>query len=231
MMPAPGNHDTPGVGSSPDTTHFEELFGPATYHAFNAGHAAFIALNSERPNDFAMSGGEQHAWVSAQLSNGDIAGADWLFAFWHIPPYNAGDRHWSEQGSFRDLTALFDGVVDWVFCGHEHLYQRTLPLRYNAQIANAYGRGPSDGVGYLIVPPAGVWPGTELIPHDDPKGYYRDRLAYPQVAPPSNTAPSEVGFVIVELEGKTIALTTWGMGTIETPLPAHVVDQASYTKP
>ncbi len=229
LLAAAGNHDTPGVGSSPDMTSFSRWFPvTGTYYRRAYGNVELFALNSERVGELAMSGGAQYDWAASALAT---ASAEWVFAFWHIPPYNAGSRHWSQQGAVRDLTSLFDGTVDWVFCGHEHMYQRTKPLRYNGQLATSYGNGGSDGVGYLVVPPAGVWPGDTLIPHDHEKGYYRDRLAYPVVAPPSNTAPSELGYVAVDIDDKTITITTYGFGTIETPVARHVIDQHSYTKP
>jgi hypothetical protein len=229
LLPTAGNHDTPGVSSSPDTTSFERFFPlDGTYYRRSWGNAELIGLNSERPGELAMSGGAQYDWMQQELA---ATSSQWTFAFWHIPPYNAGARHWTQQGELRDLTSLFDGALDWVFCGHEHLYQRHRPLRYNGQLANDYGRGANEGVGYLIVPPAGVWPADQLIPHGDPKGYYRDRLAYPVVAAPNDTAPSELGFVAVDVTGTSITLTTYGLGTITSPQAAHVVDTASYTKP
>jgi hypothetical protein len=81
------------------------------------------------------------------------------------------------------------------------------------------------------VPPAGVFPGTELIPHADPKAYYRHRLAYPLVAPPRDVAPSEVGFVVVTLAGKAFSLEAVGMGDLDAPLAPHVVDRVTYSRP
>ncbi|MGC4119561.1 MAG: hypothetical protein QM765_34320 [Myxococcales bacterium] len=125
------------------------------------------------------------------------------------------------------MTQLFDGRVDWVFCGHEHLYQRHKPLRYNATLVSEHGNGPGQGVGYVVTPPGGTWPNADLVPLTDPKGYYRDRLAYPA---PADVVPSEVGFVKVHLDARTISLEAYGLGSVGQAVPAHVVDAYGYTK-
>ncbi len=107
------------------------------------------------------------------------------------------------------------------------------PLRYNGVLAPSthYGRGPQDGVGYLIAPPAGAWPESNLVPWDDPKSYYRARLAYPVPVAQQNTVASEQGFAMVTIEGSQITLRAYGIGTPSAPAAAHVIDQVSYPKP
>jgi 3',5'-cyclic AMP phosphodiesterase CpdA len=238
VMAVPGNHDTPTVNSNPDTSSFQRWFsmptssGSETWYAFRYGDAQFLALNSERPEDFARDGGAQYAFAQRELAAPNPP--TWSFAFWHIPPYNVGDRHPGVQGTFRDLTALFEGRVDFAFSGHEHLYQRLKPLRYNAVLAPSgrYGRGPSDGVGYVVVPPAGAAPSAQLVPRTSAKAAaYRSRLAYP--LPPNNSdqVPSEVGYVVVDVDGTKAILTAYGVGSPVTRVPAHVVDSVVVDAP
>jgi hypothetical protein len=106
------------------------------------------------------------------------------------------------------------------------------PLRYNGLIASSghYGRGSSDGVGYLVVPPAAAWPETDLLAHTDPKAYYRDRLAYPVAAPTTDKVSSENGYVVVEVNGLTLKVQSWGVGGPGALLDPHLVDQVSYTR-
>lgn len=237
LAAVPGNHDTPTVGSDPDTSTFEWLFGldgnpgQELTRKLSWGPASLVLMSSETPQDFAAGSGGQYLWAQQTLAT--LTGAPWVFASMHIPPYNAGVRHLSQQWDFRDLTGLFDGVVDWAFTGHEHLYQRTKPMRYNGVIApsGVYGRGPDDGVGYVVLPAAGAWPESQIVAWDDPKAHYRDRLAYPTPVGQQSTVPSEQGFTIVSLAGKQITLRTYGLGTPSSPAAVHLVDEVSYTKP
>jgi 3',5'-cyclic AMP phosphodiesterase CpdA len=235
LLAVPGNHDTPTVGTHPDTGTFAWLFGldapgKALTRSLSFGPASFVLMSTETPGDFAV-GATQYAWCQQQLAG--MAARPWVFAVLHAPQYNAGVRHMGEQGTFRDLTGLFDGVVDWSFSGHEHLYQRMKPMRYNGVVApsGAYGRGAQDGVGYVVLPPGGAWPESTIVAWDDPKAHYRDRLAYPVPTGQQSTVPSEGGFLMVALQGKQVTMTTYGMGTIQTPGPLHVVDEVSYAKP
>ena len=237
MVVLPGNHDTPTVDSNPDTSSFSWVFGldgslgHEIVRKLTWGPATFVLMNTETPEDFALNTGSQYLWAQQTLAT--LTGAPWVFVSLHIPPYNVGVRHGSQQGDFRDLTGLFDGNVDWVFTGHEHLYQRMKPMRYNGIIAPSgiYGRGSSDGVGYLITPPAGAWPETEIVAWDDSNAHYRDRLAYPVPVGQESTVPSEHGFTMVSLAGKQITLRTYGLGTVASPVSLHLVDEVSYTKP
>ena len=54
-------------------------------------------------------------------------------------------------------------------------------MQYNALFAasGSYGRGADDGVGYIVLPPAGNYPESAIIPAGDEHERYRDRLAYP----------------------------------------------------
>jgi hypothetical protein len=241
-MPVPGNHDTPDVNSHPDTSSFETYFklpaksGATTHYAFRYGSAMFLGLNSERHRDsssdyeFEKDKGKQYLWLKQTLAQLPSPKPTWIFAYWHIPPYNAGSRHWGTQGRFREITELCDGVVDWVFNGHEHLYQRFKPLRYNAKLVSNYGNKADQGVGYLILPPAGAYPNANLIDYTNEKAYYRQRLAYPIPTKDSNAVPSEVGFVTVEIKNRNISLKTYFLGDINNPKDAHIVDQLSYSK-
>lgn len=215
----PGNHDVTGSGGSRDDSTIRDLLGLETrsdlVRRLEWGPAALLLLDTGAPDEFAISGGSQYAWTAATLDGLalDPFPPAWTFAAMHIPPYNAGARHYSEQGAFRDLTGLFDGRVDWVFAGHEHLYQRMLPLSYNGVLAPSgqYGRNPDDGVGYLILPPAGAWPETQLIHWEDPKAYYRDRLAFPVPVQFEDTVPSENGYVVVRITETTLGIETFAV--------------------
>jgi len=235
LVPAVGNHDTPGYTSSATAASFDALFdfdsssGSDLYHALVHGPLTLLVLNSETsqvaPADW-KPGGAQYGWVASALAQ---TKTPWRFAAWHIPPYNTGTRHSGQGADTRPMTALFDDKVDWVFCGHEHLYQRFKPLRFAtsgpvATVVPSYG-GPGGGVGYLVAPVGGHDPPeSSLLGAADP---LRSMLASPagsEIAGDSLVNPF-VGFVKVTVSGKSFQLTTHALGQT-TPR-----DQVSYTRP
>jgi hypothetical protein len=240
MVPAVGNHDTPTYGSDGNTATFEALFdfdsssGTDTYYGLVYGPTAFLVLNSETSQPWVSTsdwrpGGTQYSWAKAAL--GKLA-APWRFAVWHIPPYNAGVRHVDQCGETQHITALFNDTVDWVLCGHEHLYQRFKPLRYAgldgagdviSKTTGSYG-GAGGGVGYLIAPPAGHDPPADKLV--EPSHPMRARLASPPpVSRVQNKVAQWVGFVVVNVSGKTIDIKAYALGQ------AAPVDDVSYKKP
>ncbi|MBT3224128.1 MAG: hypothetical protein HN348_34100, partial [Proteobacteria bacterium] len=228
--PAVGNHDTPSSGRNADTSSFQRYFSlpdAGTYYGLDYGPAHLLVLSSEDVDAFSDDGGDQYLFAQADLAK---VTAPWVFATWHVPPYNVGRRHYGEQGDYRDITGLFDGVVDWYFGGHEHLYQRLVPIQYNADLVSEYGNGTDQGVGYMILPPAGNYPEKGIVASDSTYSHYRERLAYPPVEEDSSYVESEIGFVTVEISGQTITLKSWGMGDFFTNITPWVRDEVSYSK-
>jgi len=215
MIPVVGNHDTPTMANNPNTAHFEDIFAlpsgsgdEATYRQ-DHGNAAFLVLNSEQVDEF-TEGGEQYAWAEAQL---DAIGAEtrWVFVSLHEPIYNAGVRFYQDQDDYRPISALFDGRVDWVFAGHEHVYQRTLPLRFDGEHASAgeYGRGEDQGVGYVVVPTAGnTLFNSAVHDSDDARGW----LAYPPTKDGTAQVVNQLGYLSVRIDGDELCMETWGLG-------------------
>jgi hypothetical protein len=237
IVPAVGNHDTPTDQPDPDCEIFSTYFDLPTsdsrdgVYRVDVGPVTVLTLNSEVISEFEV-GLDQYVWTESQLGQltPDTA---WVFAQWHVPPYNVGDRfEILHQEAVRETTALFDGAVDWVFTGHEHLYQRTLPLRHDVGVAPSgdYGAGEDDGVGYMVMPTAGIEPRFGIRAPDSPVAYLRDLMAYPHMGAEAEEADSEIGFVVVTISGDTIALETTCMGSGEVHLPPYVCDGVSYVK-
>ncbi len=225
VMPAIGNHDTPGVGSSWDHGSFERLFTlpkareGGVYYGFDFGPARFFALDSERMVDFSSPSGEQLRWLRERLAErrAEIAASPtplWTFSYWHIPPYNAGARHWQQQFDFRPVTREFGGVMDWNFAGHEHLAQRMRPLSFGegdaVRVESSYGVGPNTGAGFLLVPPAGAVPERRLVESSDENGHVRDLLAFPQMQLGVTEVQAFNGFSRVDVDGASIRIRTYG---------------------
>ncbi len=238
MVPALGNHDTPTKGHHQDSSSFEQLFslpdgsGSEAYYRMDLGPLIVLVLNSEVRPSLVGPKASQRLWLEAQID--ELEGHDgWVFVAMHEPIYNLGRRFYDVQEDYRPVSALFDGTVDWVFTGHEHIYQRMHPLRFDAQFAPSgrYGRGDDDGVGYVVVPTAGdqTFEGKILSPMA-PTAEDRDWMAYPEPVEDSDVVPAEIGFVVVRLAGEDFELEAWGQGTLALQLPPHVVDELSYTR-
>ncbi len=240
LLPVPGNHDTPGISSSTDTSSFQRYFDlpfaseKEPWYALDYGSTRFLGLCSEDTDSMAPDGA-QYAFVQAELDGcgkGQEKTCENVFVAWHIPPYNGGSRHSAEQGDVREITALFEGIVDWVFNGHEHLYQRMQPLRYDGVLAASgeYGQGLQDGVGYVVLPPAGYDPSSYLESSEEGETSSRDFLAYPIVEPEDDIVDSQNGYVVVQVGYKSLSLVAWGMGDNDESSDPEIVDSLSYTK-
>ena len=233
IMPAVGNND--GWGWSDFFSSYFALpnaSGVEDYYRFDYGPAAFMAFNTEE-NAQVADGGVQDDWLELQLEELQTTfTGDWAFAYWHVPVYNAGSRHDGEQFDVRALVEHVDGVLDWVISGHEHLGHRMKPLQYEGVLAASgqYGNGPGDGVGYLTLPPAGTNPSTSLVGWDSEEAYYRDWVAWPELDPIGDTVDNEVGFAKFYIDGQTLTLEIWGLGTTAAPVDAHIRDSITYTK-
>jgi hypothetical protein len=239
VLPVIGNHDTPTAGSNGDFSSFEGLFSPesssgsATRYGLRYGPCSFLVLNSETSQADVMTGdwkagGAQYSWVANTLPK---LGGTWRFAAWHIPPYNAGARHNYQIDDVRPMTSLFNDQIDWVLNGHEHIYQRTKPIRFTgwssgkitSTVVASYG-GPGGGVGYLVAPVAGHDPpGDTLMPASDPS---RALLAYPTPAVIVNDAVAKwAGYVSLTVTGKSLQIDAHSMDEV---MPK---DSLSYSKP
>jgi len=238
MVAAHGNNDTGYSSDFEDTAFARYLPRPSSsaegyVHRVDVRDAAFLTLDSELTSGFDV-GGDQRMWVEQQLA--DIASAgepSWVFAQWHVPAYDVGTRtSESSQETVRQVTLTFEGQVDWVFQGHEHLGQRLKPLRYDGQLAASgnYGRGTDDGVGYVVLPSSGTIPRTTVVSPDGDQAHYRDWLAFPEIDEDDTIAPSELGWAYVTLNGDEFSLEIYGVGLTGSLVTPWVRDEFSYLR-
>ncbi len=137
LFPVLGNHDV----QEDDGAAFLKNFHPprnnprsiARYYSFDWSDAHFVALDSELYHeDAGGDAGEQRLWLEENLS---ATCKPWRFAFLHRPLYSSS-RHGGDQKIRADLAPIFSRHgVHLVFSGHDHVYERTLPM---------------DGVTYLV---------------------------------------------------------------------------------
>jgi Calcineurin-like phosphoesterase/Purple acid Phosphatase, N-terminal domain len=120
------------------------LPGPTTYYSFVYGNVMVISLDAndvsdEIPANLDYTGGAQTAWLNNQLktarSRSDI---DFVVAYFHHCAYCTCGVHGSEGGVRANWTALFDQYsVDLVINGHNHIYERTDPIKAGAATTSA----------------------------------------------------------------------------------------------
>jgi 3',5'-cyclic AMP phosphodiesterase CpdA len=126
VLPALGNHDIHTDRGAPLLSNFvlprNSATGDSRFYSFRQANALFLCLDVESsPYGY---GSAQYGWLVETLASSD---AEWKFVYFHEPPYSSAGGN----GVIRlILSPLFERYgVDVVFCGHEHLYERTFPIR------------------------------------------------------------------------------------------------------
>lgn len=130
IYPVLGNHDVrKGNGAAFLETFHPPLGTPGStkrYYSFDRGNAHFVALDSELYyGDGGASPDEQKAFLEEDLA---ATRKRWRIAYLHRSPYSSS-RHGGDENVRKDLEPLFvKHGVDLVFGGHDHVYERTLPI-------------------------------------------------------------------------------------------------------
>ena len=165
LWPSLGNHDW----AAKWYFDFFSLPNNERWYSFDYQNAHFIALDSF--SDMTPEG-EQYRWLEKDLAA--AAKADWVFAYFHEPPYSSGPHnYYGSDGTMKEtgirhaqqyLDPLFqEHGVSMVFSGHNHLYERSqkgkvtyivtgsvaAPL-YGAWYANPYMRKFRKAYCYLM---------------------------------------------------------------------------------
>jgi len=173
-MFATGNHDmeaaypTHGYGGHLARMDFPGN-GPAgcpSVYSFTYGNVAVLSLDAndvsyEIKANTGYSGGAQNSWVertlAAHRANPDI---DFIVCFFHHCAYSTTDSHASDGGVRAAWGDLFDRYrVDLVLQGHNHVFERTDPIRGDKPTTvaadNAIVYPETDGTVYYTVGSAG----------------------------------------------------------------------------
>ncbi len=89
-------------------------------YTFVFGNCHFIALDSNRRVS------EQTRWLQQLLSQPRPPGVDWRIAFFHHPPFSSGPHGGNKEIQTQWCPLLEAGGVNLVFCGHDHIYERSV---------------------------------------------------------------------------------------------------------
>jgi hypothetical protein len=151
-MIALGNHEMEpwyspnGYGADIDRLDFPgngPSVCPGTY-SFRYGNAIFISLDAndvsyEIPANLGYSGGQQTAWLASTLAElRQDPSVDFIVVYFHHCAYCTCTTHGSEGGVQQYWTPLFDQyAVDLVINGHNHIYERTDPIKWGTPTTTA----------------------------------------------------------------------------------------------
>lgn len=143
FYPAIGNHDAHTEGGRPFERAFVLPEMPEAeggfFGSFDWGPIHFVVLDStgdadDREESNLRQRGGQFRWLERDLEEAaDDPRSAWIVAVLHHPPYSSGTGlvgHGSDEELRGVLTPLFDRYgVDLVLTGHDHHYERSLPVR------------------------------------------------------------------------------------------------------
>ena len=124
-----GNHDEAVRHSD---VSFEEIEAeirlldtPGRYYTRTYGPADIFFLDSSVPGLFGAESTEQLEWLDDTLAS---ATSQWRIVTMHHPPFSSG-RHGSTPGADERLVPILERHhVDLVLAGHDHNYERTVPI-------------------------------------------------------------------------------------------------------
>ncbi len=150
LFPAPGNHDYHDVefsAASAQLTHelayYQNFSVPESgesggvpshtseFYSFDIGNIHFLSIDSYGKADnkrLSDTTGPQVEWIKKDLEK--AAGAEWIIAYWHHPPYTMGSHNGDTEKELVDIRENFIPVlerygVDIVLGGHSHDYERS----------------------------------------------------------------------------------------------------------
>ncbi len=139
--PVVGNHEYTG-GQAPG--YFGYWHQPPHYYAFTAGSWHVIALDSTSQFNETAPGTAQYVWLQDQLANHS---APCTLVYFHHPVWSVGPQ--GDTSFLQDMWKLMaNSGVDLVLTGHDHSYQRWVPL-------DANGTPSATGITQFVVGTAG----------------------------------------------------------------------------
>ncbi len=132
-----GNHDgsvdSPGDSAQEVADELALLGTPGRYYTTSHGPVDFFYLDSNEPGRF---GPEQLAWFDDALR---ASTKQWKVVCVHHPPYSSG-RYGSTPGEAEMLSPILSRhAVDLVLSGHDHHYERTVPIDGTTYVVSGGG--------------------------------------------------------------------------------------------
>jgi acid phosphatase type 7 len=125
MLPVLGNHEYQTANAAGYFGYFGAAAAPPTgYYATDLGTWRVYVLNSECSFVSCSSGSAQLAWLTADLAQNPRS---CVVALWHEPRFTSG-VHGDATGMGAIWAALYAAGAELVLSGHDHDYERLLPM-------------------------------------------------------------------------------------------------------
>lgn len=238
-LPVVGNHEYEG-GDAPG--YFRYWNSPPNYYSVDAGGWHFIALNSTSQFGQYTPGTPQYEWLLRDLqANRD----ECTIVFFHHPRFSIGPQ--GDTPALQDIWELLDAFgVEVVLTGHDHNYQRWVPLDGMGQpsptgvvqiVAGTSGHGirgfvrsdsrvafgldrPPDAYGLARLALSATGAEYSFV---DLQGQVRDRTTITCHGPNDTTPPTTPTGLTARLTGPTQVDLTWTASSDNVALDAYEV--------
>lgn len=126
-----GNHDI-RTNNGDDQVRYSLFNMPSRYYTFTKENVQFFALDTN--SNAAWS--EQLQWLETNLANTD---KPWKIVYGHHPLYSSG-MHGTDKDLIEKLAPIFEKYrVSLYICGHDHNYERTVPIEKTTYIITGGG--------------------------------------------------------------------------------------------
>ena len=103
------------------------------FYSFDYGRVHFVSLDTETAFLDAARRQAQIDWLNADLA---ATTQEWKVVFFHRPPYSTGFEHGSDLTIRAAFTPIFEHYgVHLVLNGHDHDYERTIPMKLSSDPA------------------------------------------------------------------------------------------------
>ncbi len=223
LMMANGNHDLLAVNylvqfALPQDESDGEIGQGEDWYSFDYGNAHFVVLNDTVTRSSVL-GGEEAAWLSADLAAVDRTTTPWIFVTHHQPMYTCTAGRPPDTALRAAWQSIFDQYhVDMVFNGHNHEYERSAPI---FGFDSGGGHVAPEGGGGVPVISAGVPSGTIYMVA---AGAGAPLYSVNTDCPETRRAQSVRAYLTLEIDGRSLRMTAYDA------LTDAMLDQIAYTK-
>jgi hypothetical protein len=136
IRPAPGNHEYGTAGALGYFMYFGAAAGELGkgYYSYDLGDWHVVVINSNCSNVSCSAGSAQEQWLRQDLAANPRR---CTLAYWHHPRFSSG-AHGNNTTMTAIWQALHDNGADLILNGHDHDYERWVPMDRNGN-ASASG--------------------------------------------------------------------------------------------
>jgi hypothetical protein len=146
MLPVIGNHEYVTPDASGYFAYFGASAGTDGYYALDLGEWRLYGLNSECTHVSCNAESPQVKWLVADLA---AHPTECIAALWHQPRFSDGP-HGAQVAVSPFWDALYAAGAELVLNGHDHLYERFVPLDPSGQ------SDPEHGITEIVAGTGGI---------------------------------------------------------------------------